>query len=294
MVPRRRSGQGRKKRWFLTLPGGLFEVVRVADQRCFPKGRGQDRQPGGQTAVCESHGNGDGWETGLWRENLAIVACRAGGVTDLAWRIAPGGVDDGVEMVLCHRCEQRIAEGDLCGIVVHVGAGRTTVILLRGPNGCVDLLFDVGQVETGRHDGFEIVVRRVGGMRQIGDQDCFEVSAPETLYKLIITGDGQWIDERSTFLVQSFESLFGEGLYFGVGLVRLEVLPEDTDACAFEAAALQVSGVVNVGRMRESFGGNRGYRVGRIRPGDYRQQYCSIGHRARHGAAYVVMPKEGN
>src|SRR6202021_528693 len=131
-------------------------------------------------------------------------------------------------------------------------------------------------------------------MRQIGVQVCFEVSAPETLYKLIITGDGQWIDERSTFLAQNFESLFGEGLYLGVGLVRREVLPEDTDACAFEAAALQVSGVVNVGRMRESFGGNRGYRVGRIRPGDYRQQYCSIGHRARHGAAYVVMPKEGN
>src|ERR1700722_656827 len=99
------SRQSWKKRRVFTLPGGLFEVVGVANQRSFSKGRGQDRQSGGQAAVRESHGNGGGGEAGLRRENLAVVACRAGGVTDLAWRVAPGGVDDGVEMILSHRRE---------------------------------------------------------------------------------------------------------------------------------------------------------------------------------------------
>src|ERR1700745_490814 len=79
---------------------GLFVVVDVADELLFGEGSGaEEGEAGGQCAVGEAHGYGDGGKAGLGREYLGVVARWAGGVADLSGRVTPGGVDDGVDII---------------------------------------------------------------------------------------------------------------------------------------------------------------------------------------------------
>jgi hypothetical protein len=137
----------------------LFVIVGIANELLLGEGSGAEKgEAGGQCAVGEAHGYGDGGKASLGREDLGVVARGAGGVADLAGRVAPSGVDDGVELIALDRLGESVAEGDLGRVVVDAGAGAAAVecavrIGLGRRDCTVDLTADVRKVAAGVHDG---------------------------------------------------------------------------------------------------------------------------------------------
>ena len=127
----------------------------------------------------KAHGYCDCRKAGLWGKNLAVVPSRACYVAYFAGRIAPGRVNDCIQVVTIHGGQQRIAKGDLGWIAVNIRAWCPAIIRRRlRVDGALHLLGNVRQVQTRRHNGLEVVVWRVRMLRKIAVQVFLKIAAP--------------------------------------------------------------------------------------------------------------------
>src|SRR5439155_16463329 len=92
--------QWRSRRWGFAMVRRLFVRVSEREQRAFVPRTSEDRQPGGECAAAgEAHRHGDRGKTGRRRIDLAIVACQIEThIADDRRRIAPGGIDESIEL----------------------------------------------------------------------------------------------------------------------------------------------------------------------------------------------------
>jgi hypothetical protein len=157
--------QRREKYRQLVAARALFVVVAYRMSCCSVKGAGPEGEAGSVpwvkpmgTVMAGKPVWGETWES-----SPAGLVC----VADLAGRVAPGGVDDRVEVIALHRLGERVAESDLGRVVIDVGRGAAAVecgvrIGLGRHDRTVDVVADVRKVEAGVHDGLERVIGALG------------------------------------------------------------------------------------------------------------------------------------
>ena len=84
-----------------------LDKIRFAEQAAY-KG-----QAGRQDIARMPHRDRNGGKTGVGRQVLAVVACRAICIPHPTRRITPGRVDDRVDIMGVHRLEDGIPENDV-------------------------------------------------------------------------------------------------------------------------------------------------------------------------------------
>src|SRR5262245_30063784 len=93
------------------MPRGLLVRVGEPDERRLAPRTAEQGEPGGEHAPAKvPHGYVDGGEARGRREQLAVVAVGRVQVTDEPGWVAPGRIDERVELLVVHELEDRGAQ----------------------------------------------------------------------------------------------------------------------------------------------------------------------------------------
>ena len=90
------------------MAGCLLIGERILKQLVFVEWPPEKLEAERQACSSESHGHRDGGLTGVWCDDRAVVSVGAVIITDGAWRVTPGGVDDRIDALRVHRSDHCI------------------------------------------------------------------------------------------------------------------------------------------------------------------------------------------
>ena len=114
-------------------------------QRSLIKTVAEECQPGRQFAVRVAHGHGDRGKARLRREHLAVVAGGTLVVADFAGRVAPGGINNCLDLVAGHCFTDRRSKRIFLVVVIDVGTNRSIRLIRRlGSGGSLQPPLDIG------------------------------------------------------------------------------------------------------------------------------------------------------
>ena len=144
-------------------------------------------------------------------EDLAVVAGGRFYVADFARGIAPGGIDDRVEMVFVHGGEDDIPEFDFERMVVEIEA-RAGIFSGAGfgMKRFLEIVFDVRKIQAGVEDFLQRVIGRVFPVRvQVGVEVGLKVAAPDVVGEFLEIGDDDGVDDLRALGFQIGNGFFG-------------------------------------------------------------------------------------
>src|SRR5258708_3967496 len=102
--------------------GRLLVGICKLEKRRLAERSAEQAYAGRQHPVREPHRNRNSRHPRGWRKLLIVVARGTFQVAHLPGRVAPGGIDDGIEFCTVHGCDNRVAERDLSLVVVGIYA----------------------------------------------------------------------------------------------------------------------------------------------------------------------------